>query len=150
MFQRTRYCVCVCVCARTTTTTTTYISERFPFCPFKWTHADSFPPIASPPPYQKGYKDTIYIYIIISWHIHTPHAHTSRRLCPYARSDPRSTVQRFVVKSIFGRGEELYSSVYHAMSVAFTNVTFPILSHLTQEITHAIHNKYLFINIYFF
>jgi len=87
------------------------------------------------------------IYIIISWHTHI---HTSRRLCPYARSDPRSTVQRFVVKSIFGRGEELYSPVYHAMSVAFTNVTFPILSHLTQEITHDIHNRYLYINIFLY
>lgn len=97
-------------------------------------------------------KDTriryIYIYIY-NYKLTYTHTHTRRRLCPYARSDPRSTVQRFVVKSIFGRGEELYSSVYHAMSVAFTNVTFPILFHLTQEIIRGIHNKYLFINIFF-
>lgn len=97
----------------------------------------------------QGYDIYIYIYNYKLTYTHTPHTHTRRRLCPYARSDPRSTVQRFVVKSIFGRGEELYSSVYHAMSVAFTNVTFPILFHLTQEIIRGIHNKYLFINIFF-
>lgn len=134
--------LCGCACARTAMYN---ISERFPFCPFKCDKCTLTTLFRQFHRRCCTRKDIPYIY-------NYKLIHTSRR--QYARSDPRSTVQRFVVKSIFGTGDRLYSPVYreHVSRIFYTNGTvFTIFPSppptFTWEITHEIQYFYCYIYI---